>query len=206
MTDVDFVSYVGSDDEVIGYEITKYLIKAMGGAGKMVHIDGVPAAITAQARKRGFDRALKEHPKVELLTSQPGNYRRLPAVQVFENIMQRFTEIDGVFCANDDMAVGVSEALSSAGRAGKTKIVGIDAIPDGAAAISQGKVLATADFSGHDQAYLATTALVKHIKGEKVPKDIALPVVIVDQSNAKNWMEPIEVRAAPIWSKVVAAK
>jgi ribose transport system substrate-binding protein len=206
MEGVETVSYVGSDDETIGYEITKYLIKAMGGEGKIVHIDGVPAAITAQARKRGFDKALKEHPKVELLTSQPGNYRRLPAVQVFENIMQRFPQIDGVFCANDDMAVGVGEALVAAGRGGKTKVVGIDAIPDGAAAIDKGIIQATADFSGHDQAYLATMALVKKLRGETVPKDIALPVVIVDKSMAKKWMEPVEQRAAPDWAKATAAK
>ncbi len=108
------VTYVGSDDETIGYEITKYLIKEIGGKGKIVHIDGVPAAITAQNRKKGLERALKEHPQVELLASQPGNYRRLPAVQVFENLMQRFPQIDGVVCANDDMAVGVAEALASA--------------------------------------------------------------------------------------------
>jgi ribose transport system substrate-binding protein len=204
MDDVDFVSYVGSDDETIGYEITKYLINAMGGAGKIVHIDGVPAAITAQARKRGFDRALKEFPRVELLASQPGNYRRLPAVQVFENLMQRFPQIDGVFCANDDMAVGVSEALAAAGRGGKTKVVGIDAIPDGAAAIAAGRMLATADFSGHDQAYLATQALVRHIRGERVPKNIELPVLIVNQSNAKAWTEPVENKAVPNWSRIAA--
>ena len=99
MSDVEFVTYVGSDDETIGYEITKYLINTIGGKGKIVHIDGVPAAITAQNRKKGLERALKEHPQVELLASQPGNYRRLPAVQVFENLMQRFPQIDGVVCA-----------------------------------------------------------------------------------------------------------
>ena len=110
MSDVDVVSFVGSDDEKMEYEISKYLFKALGGKGKIVHIDGVPAAITAQARKRGFERAVKETPGIEVLASQPGQYRRLPAVQVFENLMQRFPQIDGVVSANDDMAVGIAEA------------------------------------------------------------------------------------------------
>jgi ribose transport system substrate-binding protein len=206
MTGVDYVSYIGSDDETLGYEITQHLIKAMGGKGKMIHIDGVPAAITAQARKKGMERALKEFPGVELLASQPGNYRRLPAVQVFENLMQRFPVIDGVFCANDDMAVGVAEALEAAGRGGKTRVVGIDAIPDGAAAILSGKMLATADFSGHDQAYLAVNAMVRHLRGERVPKEMALPVVIVDKQNAKTWTMPVEAKPAPEWAKAIAAQ
>ena len=36
----------------------------------------------AQNRKKGFERAVKETPGIEVLASQPGNYRRLPAVQV----------------------------------------------------------------------------------------------------------------------------
>ena len=206
MTGIDYVSYVGSDDETIGYELAKYLFKHLGGKGKVVHIDGVPAAITAQNRKRGFERALKEHPGIELLASQPGNYRRLPAVQVMENLMQRFPVIDAVFAANDDMAVGIVEALEAAGRGGRTKVVGIDAIPDAAAAIDKGRLLASADYSGHDQGYLAVMAAVKHLRGERVPKEIALPVVIVDKSNVKSWLVPLEDKPVPDWNRVIAAQ
>ena len=206
MSDVDYVTYVGSDDEIIGYEITKYLVNSLGGKGKIVHIDGVPAAITAQNRKKGLERALKESPGVELLASQPGNYRRLPAVQVFENLMQRFPAIDGVVCANDDMAVGVAEALAAAGRGGKTKVVGIDAIPDGVAAIVNGKMQASADYSGHDQGFLAVGAAIRHLRGEKMPKDISLPVVIVEKANAQPWTLPVEDKPAPDWNKVLASQ
>lgn len=203
MTDVQYVTYVGSDDETIGYMISKFLFESIGGKGGVVHIDGVPAAITAQNRKKGFDRALKEFPNIKLLDSQPGQYRRLPAVQVFENLMQRFPQIDGVMSANDDMAVGVVEALNAAGRGGKTKVVGIDAIPDAAASIKAGGMLASADFSGHDQAYLAVTAAVKHLRGEKLPKEIMLPVTIVTQKNVDGWLKPVEERAVPDWNKAV---
>ena len=149
---------------------------------------------------------MKEYPQVELLASQPGNYRRLPATQVFENLMQRFPVIDGVVCANDDMAVGVAEALAAAGRGAKTKVVGIDAIPDGVAAIVSGKMQASADYSGHDQGYLATAAAIRHLRGEKLPKDIALPVVIVEQANAKPWTVPVEEKPVPDWSKVLQSQ
>ena len=206
MSGVEFVSYVGSDDETIGYELAKYLFKTLGGRGKVIHIDGVPAAITAQNRKKGFERALREFPGIELLASQPGNYRRLPAVHVMENLMQRFPVIDAVWAANDDMAVGIAEALAAAGRGGRTKVVGIDAIPDGAAAIDKELMLASADYSGHDQGYLAVTAAVKHLRGERVPKEIALPVVIVEKSNVRSWLVPVEQRPLPDWDQVIAAQ
>jgi len=203
MTDIDKVTFIGSDDELFEYEMCKYLFKSMGGKGKIVHIDGVPAAITAQMRKKGFERAVKETPGIEVLASQPGQYRRLPAQQVFENLMQRFPEIDGVVSANDDMAVGVVEALHAAGRGGKTKVVGIDGIPDAIQAIADGKMFATVDFSGHDQSYLAVQAAVRTLKGEKVPPEILLPVFIIDKGNVAKVARTPEERPVPSWDKTV---
>jgi ribose transport system substrate-binding protein len=205
MTDIEKVTFIGSDDELFEYEMCKYLFNSMGGKGKVIHIDGVPAAITAQMRKQGFERAVKDFPGIEVLASQPGQYRRLPAQQVFENLMQRFPEIDAVVSANDDMAVGIVEALNAAGRGGKTKVVGIDGIPDAIQAIADGKMFATVDFSGHDQSYLAVQAAVRHLKGEKVPPEILLPVFIIDKGNVGSVARTPEERPVPSWNKVVRA-
>lgn len=203
MTDIQKVTYIGSDDEMFEYEMCKYLFKSMDGKGKIVHIDGVPAAITAQNRKKGFERAVKEFPGIEVLASQPGQYRRLPAQQVFENLMQRFPQIDAVVSANDDMAVGIVEALHAAGRGGKTKVVGIDGIPDAIQAIAEGKMFATVDFSGHDQSYLAVQAASRHLKKEAVPAQILLPVFIIDKSNVGTVAKTPEERKPPSWDKAV---
>jgi ribose transport system substrate-binding protein len=207
MTDIDAVTFIGSNDEEIEYQVSTFLFKSMGGKGKIVHIDGVPAASTAQARKRGLDRALKENPGIELLASQTGQYRRLEAVKVFENLLQRFPQIDAVVSANDDMAVGVVEVLEAAGKGGgKVKVVGVDGIPDATAAIAAGKMFATVDFSGHDQAYLGVMAAVRHLKKLPVPKEIELPIVVVDKSNVAQFQKTPEERAVPNWDKVIAAQ
>lgn len=201
MTDIEKVTFIGSDNIIDQYKVAMYLFKSMGGKGKVIHIDGVPAAITAQHRKMGFERAVKENPGIEVLASQPGQYRRLPAQQVFENLMQRFPVIDGVVAANDDMAVGIGEALHAAGRGGKTKVVGVDGIPDALQAISDGKMFATGDFSGHDQSYLAVQAAYRHLKGEKFPPEIMLDVFIIDKNNVATMARTPELRKVPDWNK-----
>jgi ABC-type sugar transport system substrate-binding protein len=85
-------------------------------------------------------------------------------------------------------------------------VVGIDGIPDATAAIATGKMFATADFSGHDQAYLAVTAAVRHLRQLPVPKDVTLPVVIIDRSNVQTFMKTPEERAVPNWDKAVGQK
>ena len=55
---------------------------------------------------RGFHDALKETPGVKVLSSQPGNYQRIQALQVTENLLQTYPKIDGILAANDAMDVG----------------------------------------------------------------------------------------------------
>ena len=66
----DFVTYVGADDYEIGYREAKYLFGKLGGEGKIVVIEGTPAAPTNRERLRGYKRALTETPGIEVLASQ----------------------------------------------------------------------------------------------------------------------------------------
>ena len=109
----NFVAYVGANDYSIGLETARTLLKAIGGKGNVLILEGVKGSLTNTDRVRGFNDAIKENPNVKLLASQPANYQRLNALQVMENLMQSFPKIDGVLAANDPMAVG---AHRSAGR------------------------------------------------------------------------------------------
>ena len=196
-------TYVGSNDEQLAYDVATYAFKAVGNKGKVVILDGVPGAITAQDRHRGYLRALRDNKGMELLAAQPANYSRLQAVQVMENLLQRFPVIDVVLAANDEQALGAVEAIDGAGRLGKIKVTGVDANAPAIQSILQGRQFVTADYSGFDQGYLAAEAAYRLMKGEKLPSEILLPVVLVDKSNAQGWNIPVEQRKPPVWDKVV---
>jgi len=186
--------YVGSDDEKLAYELALHMFKKIGGKGNVIVQDGVPGAITAQNRHKGFMKAIKETPGVKLLMTQPADYNRLKGMQVMENLLQRFPKIDVVLAANDEQALGCIEAIDAAGRLKEIKVTGIDANYDAAQSIMQGRLFASADYAGLHQGYLATKAAIKYLNGEKIPKRIILPVLIVDGSNAKGWTVPFETR------------
>lgn len=186
--------YVGSDDEKLAYELAMYMFKKIGRKGNVIVQDGVPGAITAQNRHKGFMKAIKETPGMKLLMNQPADYNRLKGMQVMENLLQRFPKIDVVLAANDEQALGCIEAIDAAGRLKEIKVTGIDANYDAAQSIIQGRLFASADYAGLHQGYLATKAAIKYLNGEKIPKRIILPVLIVDGSNAKGWTVPFETR------------
>jgi len=200
------VTFVGSDDEQMGYDIARHAFKSVGEKGKVVILDGVPGASTAQDRHRGFMRALQEVKGMELLAAQPANYSRLLGMQVMENMLQRFPVIDIVLAANDEQALGAVEAIDAVGRLAKIKVTGCDATPPGIQSILQGRQFSTLGFSGFDQGYITVEAAYRFLKGEKLPQQIMLPVPVVDKSNAEPYNIPLEQRKPPVWDQVLAAQ
>src|SRR6188472_1711733 len=61
------VTFVGADDVEIGYRQARYLFEKLGGKGKIVVIEGVPAAPTNRDRLRGYQRAFAEFPGIAVL-------------------------------------------------------------------------------------------------------------------------------------------
>ena len=196
-----FVTFIGANDYQLGLQTGRYLLKALGGKGNIVILEGVRGVITNADRMRGFNDALKEFPNAKLLASQPANYQRLQALQVMENLMQSHPQIDGVMGANDAMAMGAIEALDGAKRT--ALVIGINGTKEAVEAIKAGKLLATGDYHGYNQGCLSVMAALRYLHKQPVPKEILLPVVLIDKSNYQPYDIAPEQRSCPKWDEVV---
>jgi ribose transport system substrate-binding protein len=198
----DFVAFVGADDYSIGRAVGKRLLDAMGGKGNVIILEGVKGSLTSTNRVRGFNDTLKEYPNVKLLASQPGNFQRLNALQVMENLMQSFPQIDGVLAANDPMAVGAIEALEAANR--KALVVGINGSKEAIDLIKSGKLLASGDFNGFIQGCIGTEIAVRNLRKQSTPKEVMLKPIVVDKTNYAPYEVPVEQRTCPTLEQVLA--
>lgn len=195
-----FVSVVTADDFNLGHDAGVYLLKAIGGKGNVVIIEGVKGSTTSDDRVRGFRKALEESPEAKLLASQPANYQRLQALQVMENLIQSHPKIDGVMVAADVMAFGAVEALEAAGQKA-TKVVGIGGVPESVEAIKAGRLLATAEFNGYKMGCFATMAVVRALRKEPVPPAILIKGIVIDKTNYAPFEVPAEKRQCPKWEE-----
>lgn len=195
----DFVSFVGSDDLEMGYRTALHLLERMGGRGDVVIIEGTATAPTSRDRVKGFRRAIDEHPGIRLLASVSGRYQTPDADAAMTGLLTRLPNIDGVISANDSMAIGVLTALDRAGR--RAQVVGLNGTMEAARAIMDGRLLASEDYSGFALGCLATEAAIRHLRGQSVPREIMLPVRIIDRSNVSEWLVPVEQRSCPDWDK-----
>lgn len=197
------VCFVGSDDRALAADIARYLFSKLGGRGEIAIFEGTPASATSHARLRGFHDALADCAGVTVRLSLRGDYQRNIAREAFLGAVDMMQGIDAVLCANDTMALGVLDALRSAlGRRKWPFVVGVNAIPEAIAAIESGRMLATADFDAMTMSAIATEAAVRHLRGETVPREIILPVQIVDAANFEKWNMPFRARACPSWREV----
>ncbi|MGA2893972.1 MAG: sugar ABC transporter substrate-binding protein [Xanthobacteraceae bacterium] len=198
----EFVSFVGANDYGIGLATATDLLKAMGGKGNVIILEGVKGALSNTDRVRGFNDALKGFPNVKLLASQPANYQRLQALQVMENLMQSFPTIDGVLAANDPMAVGAIEALEGANR--KALVVGINGSKEAVELIKSGKLLASGDFNGFIQGCIGVEIAVRALRKQPTPKELILKPAVIDTTNFLSYETPVEERTCPTLDQVGA--
>jgi ribose transport system substrate-binding protein len=196
-----FVTFVGADDYDIGYKEARYLFDKLGGKAKIVVIEGTPAAPTNRERVRGYKRAFTEYPGIEVLGSGFGNYQQPDAKRVMAKFLQEYPQIDAVLSANDGMALGALEALKDANRT--ATVIGINGILPAVKLIETGALLASVDFNMFKIGCTATTAAVRHLKGEPLPDKIMLPAEIIDKTNYKAWLTPVDQRSCPEWNEIV---
>jgi ribose transport system substrate-binding protein len=195
------LTFVGSDDTAIGHAVAEALIAGIGGKGRIVALDGTPSARTARDRADGLRRAVAEHPGIELVDARVGYLQRAPARAAMEELLAKHRQIDGVWTANDMMAFGAVDALAAAGRT--AEVVGINGLPEAIANIESGAMLASADFSALNIAATATRAVLRHIAGQSVPKEIMVPAALIDRATIGRWKVPMIDRPCPAWEEIV---
>lgn len=105
--------YVAGNNPALGRVAGEYM-KSNLGQGNVVVIRGLPIVIDEE-RQKGFDTAVAGS-GIKVLDKQFGNWSRDDAFKVMQDYLAKFPKIDAVWCQDDDMAMGVLEALKQSGR------------------------------------------------------------------------------------------
>jgi ribose transport system substrate-binding protein len=111
--------------------------------GKIVAIQGMLANNAAIGRFQGLQNALKEHPGVTLLQWEGAEWDTTKAYNATKALLAAYPDVDGVWCANDNMGMGAIQALKEAGLAGKVLVTGTDGNPEAFDAIKAGYMTST---------------------------------------------------------------
>ena len=114
--------YVAGDNTAFGRVAGEYFRDNLKAGGKIVVLRGIPTTLDNE-RVEAFQAALEGSDK-EILDMQHGNWNRDDAFNVMQDYLAKYPEIDAVWAADDDMAVGVLEAIAQASREDEMVVVG----------------------------------------------------------------------------------
>ena len=99
-------------------------------------------------------------------------------------------EFDAVISNNDEMAIGAIQVLKSTGiDMDDVVVAGIDATPDGLAAMETGDLDITVFQNARKQGALAVEAAVALAKGDKVDRHIWVPFELVTPQNMTEYIK-----------------
>jgi ribose/xylose/arabinose/galactoside ABC-type transport system permease subunit/ABC-type sugar transport system substrate-binding protein len=184
----EVLSYIGSDNFEGGAVAGRYLSTILGGSGEVIIIEGISGHETADQRRLGFLRGIEDSPGIRVVASQTANWERALAYNVAENLLQAHPEVDAIFAANDEMALGALEAVAAAQRLENVSIIGFDAIPDALENIRTGRLLGSvAQFPGEMGRLGVMYATVFLRVGTMPPREVLTKVELIDLENLQTF-------------------
>ncbi len=114
--------YVAGDNPGFGRTAGEYFAESLDDGEKIVVLRGIPTTLDNE-RVEAFQAAI-DGSGIEVLDMQHGNWNRDDAFNVMQDYLSKFPEIDAVWAADDDMAIGVMEAIAQAGREEEMWVMG----------------------------------------------------------------------------------
>lgn len=106
--------YVAGDNIAVGKNTAKYLVEKLDGKGKVVVLRGIPTVIDNE-RIEGFQEGIKGS-DIEILDMQYANWNSDEAFTLMQDYLAKYPHIDAVWANDDDMLLGVLDAIKQSGR------------------------------------------------------------------------------------------
>lgn len=181
----EYASFVATDNYLGGCKGAERLGQILEGRGRVIMMRYQEGSASTMQREQGFlDTIRSKFPKIEIISSdQHGGATADTAMTRGENLLNRFADVDGIFCPNESTTFGMLRALRGAGLEGQIKFVGFDS---GEKLI---EALAVSDLHGlvlqdpMKMGYLGVKTLVAYLRGEPVPSQIDTGCVVATPEN-----------------------
>jgi ribose transport system substrate-binding protein len=181
-----FTTFIGADNQRIGREAGKWALKALGGQGRIVELQGLMTSKPAQDRHSGFLEgiALAANPGLKIVFSADMQWLEPNARREMESALAKEPQISLVYAHNDPGAHGAYLAAKAAGRESKMKFVGIDALPhEGVRYVKDGILDAT--FAYPTGGAEAVRVAMDIFEGKTPPKRITLGTKLYTRENVE---------------------
>jgi ABC-type sugar transport system substrate-binding protein len=174
-------TFIGTNDLDAGTLAATKMVSLLHGAGTVALIGGPAGNVNSRRRFSGFERGIRGT-RVKVVVRVDADYDRGRAEVAAERILRQRPRLSAFFVVNDEMALGVVDAVRATGRAGVT-IVGVDGIPEALDAVRDGTISATVSQYPYVMGQMAIEACIAAAGGVRLPATVDAPIAVVTKSN-----------------------
>ncbi len=190
-------SFVATDNRQGGALAADRLNEVLGGTGRIIMLRYQEGSASTHNREEGFLARIREvAPDMTILTdNQYAGATIEKALQVSQNLLNRYPDVDGIFCPNESTVQGMLRALQTAGKAGSIKLVGFDANETLINGLRAGEIDGLAVQDPFTMGFKGVETAVAVVKGVSVDSLINTRVMMItpqniDASEAQDLLNP----------------
>ncbi len=185
--DAKIAAFVTSDFEAQGKLGATYIMELLKGSGKVAVIQGQAGSDNSEQRKRGAIEGFEENGGT-VVAVEAADWDRQKAYNIATNILQANPDLAGIMCANDEMALGVVEAMKAAGVKDRVKVVGIDFIAEAKTSIENGELDGSVVMSPYLFGKAGLILALKAVQGQTITADMFwTPFALVNANNVSQY-------------------
>lgn len=182
--------YVAGNNPELGRISAEYIKGRLGAKGNIVVLRGIPTVIDDE-RVKAFEEAIKGT-DIKVLDKQYANWNRDDGFKVMQDYLARFPKIDAVWAQDDDIAVGVLEALKQAKRENEMFVVGGAGMKEFIKRVMDGDKLVPVDVL-YPPAMISTAMEITALNfyaGAPVRGSYVIGAPLITKENAKEYYFP----------------
>jgi ABC-type sugar transport system substrate-binding protein len=174
-------SFIGTNDFEAGRKAATKMVSLLHGRGTVALLGGYPDSVNSHLRLSGFERGI-HGTRVREIARVDADYDRAKAEVAAERFIHRYPRLSGLFAVNDEMALGVADAVRATGRSGLA-IIGVDGISEALDAVRDGTINATVSQYPYVMGEMAIEACVAAAHGARLPARVDAPIAVIARAN-----------------------
>lgn len=184
------VAVVASDERASGTLETQAVCKLLHGQGSVMVLMGDLSNEAARTRTQDIDNVLatKECSGIKIVDKREGKWSRTAAQDITMNWISSGATFNGIVSNDDEMAIGAINALKATRKLKGVVVAGVDATPDGLAAMNAGDLQVTVYQNAKGQGAGAVETALKLIKKDKVDRFVNVPFQLVTPANMSQFV------------------
>jgi ribose transport system substrate-binding protein len=175
--------HVAMDEKQVGRDIAEWTAAKLNGKGKVALLMGPSGAPTFRNLGEGYAEVMAKYPDINIAFRADGPLTRERGVKQAEDALVANPDLTAIYTANDDVALGATQAVNAAGRKGKTLVTGMNGVPPALRAVKEGDLAMTVELNPVEWGRLGVDVLNTYLKGDKVESRVFIRHVIIDATN-----------------------